>query len=432
VTESELLLVVDDDVDIARFIEVNLRLQGYEVLLAYDGEKALELIESRQPALAIVDWMMPRIDGLELTRRVRSNPFTASMPIILLTARGMTADKVVGLTAGSDDYLVKPFDTLELVARVRSTLRRTQEYREVSPLTGLPGNNRILLEIAERARSGAEYAVCYMDIDRFKSVNDAYGFARGDEFIAALARSLHRAVTTVDGPPAFIGHVGGDDFVVVCAPEQVRALTEKTVVDFEQSADALYDPKDAARGHIVLKSRRGEPQQANLVTLSIGVAFSAAREWTDPREIVAVSSDMKTVAKKFPGSYVAFDRRGAGGHYGLAPDSHLGLAPGGYVGPASLAGPGGAPGAAGPPGSGSGWAPLPLNATPPHGTPLGALPQRPVPPHAAPEGAEAGQGHGPPTPPDGVTPLVPPARRPAESVTNIARDSLPGVSDSRQ
>jgi len=410
-TESELLLVVDDDVDIARFIEVNLRLQGYEVLLAYDGERALELIESRQPALAIVDWMMPKIDGLELTRWVRANPFTASMPIILLTARGMTADKVVGLTAGSDDYLVKPFDTLELVARVRSTLRRTQEYREVSPLTGLPGNNRILLEIADRARSGSDYAVCYMDIDRFKSVNDAYGFARGDEFIAALARSLNRAVMSVEGPPAFIGHVGGDDFVVVCAPEQVRTLTEKTVVDFEQSADALYDPKDAARGHIILKSRRGEPQKANLVTLSIGVAFSAAREWTDPREIVAVASDMKTVAKKFHGSYVAFDRRGAGGHYGLAPGSHLGLAPGGYVGPAGLAAPNGPLGG----GPGTGWAPLPLNSTPPHGTRL------PL---------QEGPGPGD-TPPHGVAPLVAP-RRSSDPVTNIAGDSLPGVSDSRQ
>jgi diguanylate cyclase (GGDEF)-like protein len=311
VSEPQLLLVVDDDVDIARFIEVNLRLQGYEVLLASDGEEALALIEERQPALAIIDWMMPKIDGLELTKRVRANPMTAAMPIILLTARAMTVDKVLGLTAGSDDYLVKPFDTLELVARVKSTLRRTQEYREVSPLTGLPGNNRILREISDRVRSGTDYAVCYLDIDRFKSVNDAYGFARGDEFIATLARSLHRAVVAVGLPPAFIGHVGGDDFVVICHPEQVRPLTEKAVIDFEGAADALYDPDDAARGHIVLNSRNGEPQHANLVTLSIGVALSTNRVYSDPREVVATASDMKTVAKKVPGSYVALDRRGS-------------------------------------------------------------------------------------------------------------------------
>jgi diguanylate cyclase (GGDEF)-like protein len=306
---GELLLVVDDDVDIARFVEVNLRLEGYSVILAHDGETALELIEKHQPALAIVDWMMPKIDGLELTRRVRANPIAAAMPIILLTARGMTVDKVIGLTAGSDDYLVKPFDTLELVARVRSTLRRNQEYREVSPLTGLPGNNRILREIVARVRSGTEYAVCYIDIDRFKSVNDAYGFIRGDEFITSLARSLHHGAVEVEPPAPFLGHVGGDDFVVICTPEQVRPLTERAVVDFEAAADALYDPADAGRGYLELTKRNGEIQHANLVTLSIGVALSTNRTYSDPREVVAVASDMKNVAKKQPGSYVALDRR---------------------------------------------------------------------------------------------------------------------------
>src|SRR5690349_5339228 len=163
------IIVVDDDIDIARFIEVNLKLQGYDVILAHDGETALQLIGTHQPALAIVDWMMPKLDGLDLTRRLRADPLTAPMPIILLTARGQTADKVIGLTAGADDYLVKPFDTMELVARVRSTLRRNQETREISPLTGLPGNTRIQREITDRVNSGSDYAVCHIDIDRLKS-----------------------------------------------------------------------------------------------------------------------------------------------------------------------------------------------------------------------------------------------------------------------
>jgi diguanylate cyclase (GGDEF)-like protein len=308
--KPELLIVVDDDIDIARFVEVNLKLQGYDVIVAHDGARALALIQEHQPALAIVDLMMPKIDGIELTRRLRANPLTAPMPIIMLTARGQIADKVVGLTAGADDYLVKPFDTLELIARVRSTLRRNQEYREISPLTGLPGNTRILREIADRVRGGTDYAVCHIDIDRFKSVNDAYGFARGDEFISALARALHRAVVAAGLPPAFLGHIGGDDFIVVCHPAQVRHLTERAVVDFEVAADGLYDPLDATRGYLELTRRNGEIQRANLVTLSIGVAQSTdSRRYADPREVVAVASEMKTVAKTQPGSYVAVDRR---------------------------------------------------------------------------------------------------------------------------
>jgi diguanylate cyclase (GGDEF)-like protein len=309
----DLILVVDDDPDIARFVQVNLKLHNFEVLVAGDGQEALELVEQHRPDLAVVDLMMPRMDGLELTRRLRADPMTSALPVIMLTAKGMTVDKVVGLTAGADDYLVKPFDTLELIARVRSTLRRNQEFREVSPLTGLPGNTRVRREILDRMRSGADYAVGYIDIDRFKSVNDVYGFERGDEFITALARSMHRAVQAAGLPPAFLGHIGGDDFVIVCDPKQVLPLTQKAVIDFEAAADELYDPEDAKRGYIEVPDRRGGMQRAHLVTLSIGVAQSTAtgRKYTDPREVIAVASEMKKVAKNQPGSYIAVDRRKA-------------------------------------------------------------------------------------------------------------------------
>jgi diguanylate cyclase (GGDEF)-like protein len=304
-----LILVVDDDPDIARFVEVNLKLQGFDVAVAGDGQEALDLVVRTRPDLAIVDLSMPSVDGLELTRLLRADPITTSMPIIMLTARSLTVDKVLGLTAGADDYLVKPFDTLELVARVKAILRRNQEYREVSPLTGLPGNTRILREIADRIDGGTDYAVGHVDIDRFKSVNDVYGFARGDEFNSAHARCMYRAVLDAGLPPAFLGHIGGDDFVIVCAPEQVRPLTEQGIMDFIRAADELYDAQDARRGYVELTDRRGEVKRAQLVTISVGVATSENRRYTDPREVVAVASEMKAVAKSQPGSYVAVDRR---------------------------------------------------------------------------------------------------------------------------
>jgi diguanylate cyclase (GGDEF)-like protein len=307
--ERDRILVVDDDVDIARFVEMDLRMEGYEVSVAHDGLQALELIAAHRPDLVILDLMMPGLDGVEVTRRLRADAMTSSVPVIMLTARGQTVDKVLGLSAGADDYIVKPFDNLELIARVRSTLRRNREFREVSPLTGLPGNTRIVREIGLRLGAGEDFAVCHIDIDGFKAVNDAYGFARGDEFIGALARKLHRAVVEVGGPPAFLGHVGGDDFVVVCSPEQVRPLTEKAVAEFESEADNLYDAEDAARGYISVQSRREGIKDVGLVTVSIGVALSSRRAYTDPRELIAVASEMKTVAKGQPGSYVAVDRR---------------------------------------------------------------------------------------------------------------------------
>jgi diguanylate cyclase (GGDEF)-like protein len=312
VPEPDLILVVDDDADIARFVQVNLEVEGFTVIVAPDGEVALKLVDEYRPDLAVVDLMMPGVDGLELTRRLRGNPTTSAMPIIMLTAKGHTLDKVIGLTAGADDFMVKPFDTMELVARIRSTLRRTKEIRESSPLTGLPGNTRILQEISARAARRDDVAVGHVDIDRFKTVNDTYGFGRGDEFIISLAKALQQAATVVPiGPPPVIGHLGGDDFVIICTPEQIRPLTEVAVSTFERMLDTLYDPIDAERGYLEKIDRRGEVQRAGLVSISIGFALSTNKHYSSAREMSAAASEMKTVAKSQPGSYVSIDRRTA-------------------------------------------------------------------------------------------------------------------------
>jgi len=301
------ILVVDDDEDIAGFVAMNLRMEGFDVVVAHDGAVALDMVRRTSPDLVILDLMMPEVDGVEVTKRLRADAMTSALPIIMLTAKGQTPDKVLGLQAGADDYMVKPFDTLELVVRVRNTLRRNQGLREVSPLTGLPGNQRILREVGDRLRSGRPFAVCYCDIDGFKAVNDAYGFARGDEFIVTLAGKLLIAVSESQG--AFLGHVGGDDFVVICDQEQIRPLTERAVSEFEAAADGLYDDEDRDRGYVSVKSRRDGVRDVGLVTVSVGVALSTRRAYTDPRELIADASEMKTVAKSQPGSYVAVDRR---------------------------------------------------------------------------------------------------------------------------
>jgi diguanylate cyclase (GGDEF)-like protein len=303
------VLVVDDDVDIARFIEVNLRLEGFDVLVAHDGQEALEVIGRQLPDLALVDVMMPRIDGVELTRRLRSDPLTASLPVIMLTAKSLSVDKVVGLTAGADDYIIKPFDTLELIARVRSTLRRNAEMRAVSPLTGLPGNHRINQEIASRAAGDRPFAVCHVDLDNFKAFNDRYGWLRGDDVITLLAATLKGVGADVVGAQPFIGHVGGDDFVVICEPDQVESLTTAAINRFDQGVALLHDPDDVRRGHITIVDRQGNERTYPLVSVSIGVAMTGRRHYADYRAIVAVATEMKVVAKGQLGSAVAIDRR---------------------------------------------------------------------------------------------------------------------------
>ncbi len=317
------LLVADDDPDIARFVELNLSLEGFDVEVVHDGEAALAAVLRDPPDLVLLDVMMPGLDGVEVLRRIRSSAATAALPVVLLTAKSMSADKVVGLTAGADDYIVKPFDTLELLARVHTTLRRTAEARAASPLTGLPGNHRIEMEIARRARAQEPYAVCHVDLDDFKSFNDAYGFLRGDRLLLALSAVLQGSLAQAGEPPPLLGHVGGDDFVVVCAPAQAEPLANRVVVALDAEVPAHYDAIDVERGWLETVDRRMQLRKHALVAVSIGIACSVGGD-RDHRAVVAAAAQMKSWAKMRPGSVVGVDRRGGPTQPDLSPQARSG------------------------------------------------------------------------------------------------------------
>lgn len=118
------ILIVDDDLDTLKLVGTTLEREGFDIVAANDGEKALQLVESDPPALILLDIMMPKIDGYEVTRRLKDNPQTAQIPIVLFTAKAQVEDKVEGLELGVDDYLTKPTHPAELVARVRAVLKR--------------------------------------------------------------------------------------------------------------------------------------------------------------------------------------------------------------------------------------------------------------------------------------------------------------------
>ena len=124
------LLVVDDDAFIARLLEIELSAAGYDVRTAGSGDRALELARERCPDLILADVMMPNMDGFELTRQVRMDERTAGTKVILLTARGLSADRLEGFAVGADDYVIKPFDTPELVARIGEVLARPRTTQQ--------------------------------------------------------------------------------------------------------------------------------------------------------------------------------------------------------------------------------------------------------------------------------------------------------------
>lgn len=310
-TRRDLILVVDYDEDVARFVEVNLRLEGFDVACANDGEQALQSAFDRLPDLVLLDVMMPKLDGYQVVERLRSDPRTRHMSVVMVTAKSLSADKVVGLTRGADDYIIKPFDPVELVARVRSALRRSREMRDVNPLTQLPGNVQVQEKVIELVEAGVDFSLMYLDLDNFKSFNDYYGFLRGDEVIKLLARCIGETVRSYGPGNAFIGHVGGDDFVTIAPPQWCEAIAKEICERWDRSIVDLYDPKDVARGFIVVADRRSQVHHFPPVTVSIGIVSTARRPITSHWEASEIATEMKQVAKRQPGSAYAMDRRQA-------------------------------------------------------------------------------------------------------------------------
>ncbi|MCH7581371.1 MAG: response regulator [Acidobacteria bacterium] len=308
---SDRVLVADDDPDILNVVKINLELDGFEVDTAVDGEDAMQKATSSPPNVIILDIMMPRMDGLTALHRLRSQAGTANIPIILLTARGLPEDRVRGLELGADDYITKPFDITELAARVKAVLRRTQAARDLSPLTGLPGNFKITAEIEDCIREERAFALVHGDLDNFKAFNDHYGFMRGDEVIRFCASSFNEAVESLGMAGTFIGHIGGDDFVAIIPPEMSELFAKEVIERFDDGILDLYDTADALRGYIEVIDRRGERYAFPVVSLSLGVASTHVREIGTQWEASAIAVEMKEFAKKQQGSTYRIDRRTA-------------------------------------------------------------------------------------------------------------------------
>lgn len=303
------ILIVDDDPDIRDVLKLTLSEENYEVLEAKDGQEALDIISSKPLSLVLLDYKIPKIDGRQVCRLVKKDLLLRHLPIIMVTGKGEISDKVGGIDAGADDYIVKPFEPKELLARIRMILRRTERDLEANPLTRLPGNVSILNELSRKLESKSLFAVCYLDLDKFKAYNDTYGFKHGDEVIKETARILIRGIQEAGNKDDFIGHIGGDDFVVITTTEAVDRLCEKIIADFEKIAPTFYDEVDRKRGYIIALDRKGIEQKIPLLSVSIGVVTNIDRKIEHVAEIGEIGAELKSYAKQLERSNYIKDKR---------------------------------------------------------------------------------------------------------------------------
>ena len=299
--EAPRVLIVDDDASIRSICREVLELGGYQVRDAGSATTALAEARRFRPDMILLDVLMPGIDGYRCAEMLRADPAIGMAPIMFLSARSDTADKVRAFRSGAEDYMVKPFDADELLARVGKALDRQARELGASPTTQLPGADAIQAEIERRVAVGDTGAVaCYLDLDNLKAFNDYYGYAKANAVIRQTGDVIRHIVTRSGGPGDFIGHIAGDDFVFITSLERVDEVCRGICERFDHLIRLYYDPADRGHGYIETKDRFGVQRRFPIMSVSIAaISVGRAKSYAALAELAAVG---KRAAKDMPGS----------------------------------------------------------------------------------------------------------------------------------
>lgn len=294
------LLVADDNEDMRLMLRDLFRASGHDVAVAADGLEALASVKEREPDLIVLDNSMPNLTGLEVCRQLKDNPFTARIPVLMLTAQSGVENKVEGFTAGADEYLAKPFDPRELRVRVQALLRLVQREGDRNPTSGLPGGRAIDEEILRRIHSQEAFAVCYLDLDNFKPFADTFGFAIADEVIRGLGAAIRDASTAVNGPANrdFVGHIGGDDFIIVTSGERAEAFVQACTSRCRAVVASAVGGDAAERGTYHGLDREGHPREFPLASVSAAVMEVTPESWVSLEHLGQRAAGAKRRAKQ--------------------------------------------------------------------------------------------------------------------------------------
>ena len=261
------------------------------------------------PDLIIIDEDNISANIIEVCNYIRKNNENAITPIMVISS---TIDKQHRLDILKTDveYFIKsPMDDEYIYYTIKNIIRLMSSNRKVSPLTGLPGNIQIQVELKKRLLKKEEFAILYFDLDNFKEYNDTYGFLKGDEVIKFTARTILKVMHHYKVEDTFVGHIGGDDFVGIISNVDYERLCQDIIAIFDNNIKEYFNKEDIERGYLEVENRKGVIEQFPLTSISIAVVEADKGRFHNTLEIGEIGAQVKHIAKTTMGSSYAINRR---------------------------------------------------------------------------------------------------------------------------
>jgi GGDEF domain-containing protein len=306
------LLIVSCDKHLSDILHFCFDGWGYEVFVHEPKLKDVSQIKKIAPDAIIIDVHSAHKSQLEICSLIKEDFITSLIPIITLINKGQLRQQLLTLKHGVDDYLIKPPDPLDLRTRIEIAIKRAQYSSYSSPLTGLPGSRIIEDALKERIENDSAFSFAHIDIDNFKSFNDAYGYLKGDRVIMQTAYMLYTVIKKIGGKEDLIGHIGGDDFVFISSPDKYKEVSRSFIFLFDNLIPFHYSIGDRQQNYILARNRNKQLRKTPLMSVTVAVVNKTKpQEFKTTVEINERLAEIKRYLKTVAGSKFMADRRTA-------------------------------------------------------------------------------------------------------------------------
>ena len=304
---QEIYIIDDDETSVLVFRELFKDDTEYKFISVKSEQ--IDVALRNIPTIIIINEDAIDVDTVELCKKIRNDDDNSITPVIVVSSNSDKEHRIEILKESVEYYIKKPVNAQYLYYTIKNLGRLLSINRRISPLTGLPGNVQIHAELKKRISNRENFSVLYLDLDNFKAYNDVYGFLKGDEIIKYTADTIVRCVHNYIHEGAFVGHIGGDDFIAIVPILNCDEICKNIIASFDAHVTKFFTEEDVEKGYIEVANRKGIIEQFPLTSISIGVVEADVGRFANMLEIGEVGAQVKHNAKSVMGSSYFIDRR---------------------------------------------------------------------------------------------------------------------------